>query len=77
MAENKKEPKKCDEPVSIKIEKAKREITISTVNIQRKYGLPLYIMTLLTESALSEMKDGEIADMVMEFEKLKGEPENE
>lgn len=65
------------EPVSFTIEKAKKEISIAAINAQRKYGLPSYIVALIMEAVLADVRAGKTVDMVMDFEQYKGALKNE
>ena len=75
--EEKEKKENISEPLSVTIEKAKREISIVVINTQRKYGLPSYITTLLMEAVLADVRAGKTVDMVMEFDGYKGALGNE
>lgn len=73
--ENKKqteEKEEIREPISIMIEKAKRDISIAVLKAQRTYGLPSYITALIVEATLADVRAGKNVDMVADFEQYKG-----
>lgn len=65
--------KRVDEPLSVTIEKAKKDINTAVIMAERNYGLHSSITVLVLESVLANVRAGNATVAAMEFEQYKGE----
>lgn len=61
------------EPLSVTIEKARKDINTAVIMAERNYGLHSSITVLVLESVLANVRAGNAAVAAMEFEQYKGE----
>lgn len=67
------ERKGIAEPLSVTIEKAKKDINTAVIMAERNYGLHSSITVLILESVLANVRAGNATVAAMEFEQYKGE----
>lgn len=65
--------KRVAEPLSVTIEKAKKDINTAVIMAERNYGLHSSITVLILESVLANVRAGNATVAAMEFEQYKGE----
>ena len=65
--------KRVAEPLSVTIEKAKKDINTAVIMAERNYGLHSSITVLVLESILANVRAGNATVAAMEFEQYKGE----
>lgn len=65
--------KRVAEPLSVTIEKAKKDINTAIIMAERNYGLHSSITVLILESVLANVRAGNATVAAMEFEQYKGE----
>lgn len=65
--------KRVAEPLSVTIEKAKKDINTAVIMAERNYGLHSSITVLILESVLATVRAGNATVAAMEFEQYKGE----
>lgn len=65
--------KRVAEPLSVTIEKAKKDINTAIIMAERNYGLHSSITVLILESVLANVRTGNATVAAMEFEQYKGE----
>ena len=65
--------KRVAEPLSVTIEKAKKDINTAVIMVERNYGLHSSITVLVLESILANVRAGNATVAAMEFEQYKGE----
>lgn len=65
--------KRVAEPLSVTIEKAKKDINTAVIMVERKYALHSSITVLILESVLANVRAGNATVAAMEFEQYKGE----
>ena len=65
--------KRVAEPLSVTIEKAKKDISTAVIMAERNYGLHSSITVLVLESILANVRAGNATVAAMEFEQYKGE----
>ena len=65
--------KRVAEPLSVTIEKAKKDINTAVIMTERNYGLHSSITVLVLESILANVRAGNATVAAMEFEQYKGE----
>lgn len=65
--------KRVKEPLSVTIEKAKKDINTAVIMAERNYGLHSSITVLILESVLANVRTGNATVVAMEFEQYKGE----
>ena len=65
--------KRVAEPLSVTIEKAKKDINTAVIVAERNYGLHSSITVLILESVLANVRAGNATVAAMEFEQYKGE----
>lgn len=65
--------KRVAEPLSVTIEKAKKDINTAVIMAERNYGLHSSITVLILESVLANVRAGNATVVAMEFEQYKGE----
>lgn len=65
--------KRVAEPLSVTIEKAKKDINTAVIIAERNYGLHSSITVLILESVLANVRAGNATVAAMEFEQYKGE----
>ena len=65
--------KRVAEPLSVTIEKAKKDINTAVIMAERNYGLHSSITVLVLESILANARAGNATVAAMEFEQYKGE----
>lgn len=61
------------EPLSVTIEKARKDINTAVIMAERNYGLHSSITVLVLESVLANVRAGNATVAAMEFEQYKGE----
>lgn len=61
------------EPLSVTIEKARKDINTAVIMAERNYGLHSSITVLILESVLANVRAGNATVAAMEFEQYKGE----
>lgn len=72
MTETKEETvNKITEPLSMTIEKAKRDINTAVIAMERNYGLHSSITVLILESVLANVRAGNAVVAAAEFEQYK------
>lgn len=64
--------KRVAEPLSVTIEKAKKDINTAVIMAERNYGLHSSITVLVLESILANVRAGNATVAAMEFEQYKG-----
>lgn len=64
--------KRVAEPLSVTIEKAKKDINTAVIMAERNYGLHSSITVLILESVLANVRAGNATVAAMEFEQYKG-----
>ena len=65
--------KRVAEPLSVTIEKVKKDINTAVIMAERNYGLHSSITVLILESVLANVRAGNATVAAMEFEQYKGE----
>lgn len=65
--------KRVAEPLSVTIEKAKKDINTAVIMAERNYDLHSSITVLILESVLANVRAGNATVAAMEFEQYKGE----
>ena len=64
--------KRVAEPLSVTIEKVKKDINTAVIMAERNYGLHSSITVLILESVLANVRAGNATVAAMEFEQYKG-----
>lgn len=65
--------KRVAEPLSVTIEKVKKDINTAVIMAERNYGLHSSITVLILESVLANVRAGNATVAAMEFEQYKRE----
>lgn len=65
--------KRVAEPLSVTIEKAKKDINTAVIMAERNYSLHSSITVMILESVLANVRAGNATVAAMEFEQYKGE----